>query len=69
MKGSNGHKAMLLCEVHPGRKYALQTNRQHLTGPPRGFDSVYGKVGEDLNYPELVVYEPEAVMPRFIIVY
>ena len=63
------HKAMILCEVHPGRKYHLQTNRQQLNGPPPGYDSVYGQVGEDLNYPELVVYDPDAVMPRYIIVY
>ena len=59
----NGHKAMLLCDVFPGRKFILQRNRQHMTGPPSGYDSVYGHVGEDLNYPELVVYKPEAVMP------
>ena len=40
-----------------------------MTGPPSGYDSVYGHVGEDLNYPELVVYKPEAVMPRYIIIY
>ena len=68
---SNGyiHKAMLLCQVHPGRKYQLQTNRRHLSGPPAGFDSVFGQVGEKLNYPELVVYKSEAVLPRYIIVY
>jgi hypothetical protein len=25
--------------------------------------------GNDLNYPELVVYQPEAVLPRYIIAY
>ena len=40
-----------------------------MTKPPSGCDSVYGHVGEDLNYPELVVYKPEAVMPRYIIIY
>ena len=68
---TNGYvyKAMLLCDVHPGRKYHLQNNRQHLRGPPQGFDSVYGQVGEQLNYPEIVVYNAAAVMPRYIIVY
>ena len=69
VRGCNSHKAMLLCQVYPGKKYNIQRNRQHLTGPPPGYDSVYGNVGEDLNYPELVVYKPEAVMPRYIIVY
>ena len=65
----NGFRAMLLCDVLPGRRFVVETNRQHLQGPPTGYDSVYGKVGEDLNYPELVVYKPEAVLPRYIIIY
>ena len=59
----------LLCDMLPGRKYVVQTNRQHLQGPPTGYDSVYGNVGKDLNYPELVVYNPDAVLPRYIIIY
>ena len=47
----------------------LKINSQQLTGPPPGFDSVYGQVGGKLNYPEIVVYNPDAVMPRYIIVY
>ena len=42
----------------------LRQNSQQLTGPPQGFDSVYGQVGSKLNYPEIVVYNPDAVMPR-----
>ena len=57
-QGAYGCRAMLLCDVCPGRKYQLTTNSQQLTGPPRGFDSVYGQVGGKLNYPELVVYNP-----------
>ena len=47
----------------------LKTNSQQLTGPLPGFDSVYGQVGGKLNYPEIVVYNPDAVMPHYIIVY
>ena len=67
--GCHGYKAMLTCDVLPGKKYTLQTNRRQLSGPPSGYDSVHGKVGGDLNYPELVVYNPDAVLPRYIIVY
>ena len=63
------YRAMLLCDVYPGEKYHFQRNKRHLTGPPQGYDSVYGQVGEDLNYPELVVYDKAAVLPRYIIVY
>ena len=68
-QGAYGCRAMLLCDVCPGRKYLLKTNSEQLTGPPRGFDSVYGQAGGKLNYPEIVVYNPDAVMPRYIIVY
>ena len=70
-QGCSGYdfRAMLLCDVCPGKKYALEENHQRLTGPPRGYNSVYGKVGCKLNYPELVVYQPAAVMPRYIILY
>ena len=68
-QGANGYRAMLLCDVCPGKKYPLQRTDQSLQGPPRGYDSVYGLVGSDLNYPEIVLYKPEAVMPRYIILY
>jgi len=60
---------MLLCDVCPGNKYQLKITDQSLQGPPSGFNSVYGQVGTDLNYPEIVLYNPEAVMPRYIILY
>ena len=60
---------MLLCDVCPGRKYPLETNSQQLTGPPPDFDSVYGQVGDKLNYPAIVVYNSDAIMSRYIIVY
>lgn len=68
-EGAHSYRAMLLCDVCPGKKYRLETNSQHRRGPPPGYDSVYGQVGSKLNYPEIVVYEPDAVIPRFIILY
>lgn len=68
-EGAFGVRAMLLCDVIPGQKYELQSNSQQRSAPPPGYDSVYGEVGPKLNYPEIVVYEPRAVMPRYIIVY
>jgi hypothetical protein len=67
-KGAHGYQAMLLCDVCPGRKYVLQSNSEQMKGPPRGYDSIYG-IGGQLNYPEIVIHNPDAVMPRYIIVY
>ena len=70
-QGAHGYRAMLLCNVLPGRKYTLETNSQSLTGPPLGYDSVFGQASTRsvLNFDELVIYKPEAVMPRYIIIY
>ena len=68
-QGANGYRAMLLCAVCPGRKYCLQTDNVDLKGPPSGYDCVYGQEGSSLNYAEIVVYNPDAVLPRYIIVY
>ena len=63
------HRAMLLVDILPGKKHVISTDDQNLTGPPDGCHSVYGKPGKSLNYAELVVYNPDCVMPRYIIVY
>ncbi len=61
---------MLLFDVCPGNKYNLKKNNEKLTGPPQGFDSVYGQTGGgNLNYEELVVYNADAALPKCIIVY
>ena len=70
-QGFGKYRAMLLCDVCPGNKYRLQlqTGNVSLRGPPQGYDSVLGNLGETLEYDELVVYNPDAVMPRYILVY
>ena len=50
------------------RKKVLISNKFTISKwtTPSGYDSVYGS---SLNYPEIIVYDPNAVMPRYIIVY
>ena len=62
---TNGYRAMLLCDVLPGRKYKTQ---KRMNGPPAGYNSVEGEVGMELNYPEILLTRSDAIMPRFIIV-
>ena len=66
---SNGHKGMLLCDVLPGNKYKWTVDDRHRPGLPPGYHSVLGEEGTRLNYPEIVVYNEDAVMPRYIIIY
>ena len=68
-RGFNSYRAMLLCDVCPGNKYLLKKNDETLMGPPQGFDCVYGSTGVNLNYEEIVLYNPDAIQPRYIIVY
>ena len=70
-QGSHTHRAMLLCDVLPGKKHVVTTNHTHLTAPPPGYDSVYGQAaaGGSLKYSEIVLYEEVPILPRYIIMY
>ena len=65
--------AMFLCWVVPGKKYKLKYNEVHLEGPPTGFDSVYGQRADDgyghLTDDELVLYDPDAISPKYVLLY
>lgn len=64
-----GVRAQLLCSVASGTKFTTEKNRECLVKPPRDCDSVHGVRGSELNYEEIVVYDGDAVLPEFIIVY
>ena len=68
-QGVQTYRAMLLVEILPGKKHTIYNNDVQLKKPPDGHHSVYGKTGQALNYAELVVYNPDCVMPRYIILY
>lgn len=69
--GAFGYRAMFLCDVCPGKKYRKKRDDESLTGPPKGYDSVHGMggSGSTLNYDEIVIYDPDSVLPRYILVY
>ena len=64
-------RAMLVCDVCPGRKYCLKRTSINMNGPPngQGYGCIYGQTGEDLNFEEIVLQNSEAILPRYIIVY
>ena len=62
-----GTRAMLLCDVRPGEKKRMTHTNQHTQFA--GYQSIYGDIGGDLNYPEIVISNPNAILPRYIIVY
>ena len=65
------YNAVFLCDIAPGKKYGIRYRTQHLPTPPPGYDSFHGKrkgvMGKgELNYDELVIFDYEAVRPRYI---
>lgn len=68
-QGAFSYRALLLCEVCPGKKFPLSKNNRSCEGPPSGYHSIHGQVGGDLNYEEIVLPRADAILPKFIIVY
>jgi hypothetical protein len=63
-------RAMFLCNVVVGKAFVTRDGTLPSQDcPPRGFDSVVGEAGHDLNYPEVVVYEEAQAIPTYLIIY
>ncbi|KAG5734391.1 hypothetical protein E4T56_gene7193 [Termitomyces sp. T112] len=63
------YRVMLASRVIVGKPYRRLKNGTHLTGPPPGYHSIVGEPGVDLNFPETVVYNDDAIRPAFLVVY
>ena len=63
------YHAMLLCKVAVGRAYITKYDRRDLHTAPSGYDSVHGQAGGTLNYDEIAIYNPEAILPTHILLY
>ena len=68
-QGTTGYWALLLCDVCPGIKYECKRGDAAMTKPPSGYDCVYGRTGGDLNYEEITLFNPDAILPKYIISY
>ena len=77
-KGSiDGFKALLLCDVAPGKKDKRRKNVCDLNSPTEGCDSVEGQSKfkffgfeyGDLNYSEVVIFKADAILPRYVFIY
>ena len=68
-QGAYTYRALVLCDVYPGKKYTLQKDDRSLIGPPPGYQSIYGQKGVNLNYEEILLPKADAILPKYIIVY
>ncbi|KAJ7553398.1 hypothetical protein O6H91_06G096300 [Diphasiastrum complanatum] len=67
--GQKGGKlAMLVCRVIAGSIYKTSDYLEHLI-PPSGYDSISGETYTHSIVDDLVVYNSEAVLPCFMVVY
>ena len=67
--GAYNVRTLLLCKILTGHKYGTYSNMSDLVDAPKGFHSVHGKVGPNLNYEETVVYNDQCILPLAILVY
>ena len=58
------YRAMLLFKLAEGRRFIAKQN--NATAPPSGYNSVYGRHGQSLNYDEIVMCDPDAALPTHI---
>lgn len=63
-------RVMLVCRVIAGRvKKMHQENSQDTLGTSGGYDSVAGEVGQYTKLEEVLVFDPKAVLPCFVVFY
>ena len=65
-------RTMFLASVAAGKAHLELGESLDIERPPAGHDSVVGETkakGGSLNYDELVVYEEQAALPQYLIVY
>ena len=69
------YNTILYCEVVTGKKYHLKKKQTFIDGPPDGYHTVYGKsvnmpfLHVDRHNDELVVFQEDAILPKYIICY
>lgn len=62
-------RVLLVGRVVVGKTLKRRTNATNLTELPCGYHSLTGEPGQDLNFPEHVVYDNDAIRPAYLVVY
>jgi len=63
-------RCLILCKVVVGKPMIYLQDQPDLTAPPLGYDSVLGETGGgNLNYPELVLFNEDAILPAYAVFY
>lgn len=62
-------RAMLVCRVIAGRVRRVQSDVPEDESGSGSYDSVAGAAGVYTNLDDLVVYNPKAILPCFVVIY
>jgi len=64
-------RCLILCKVVVGNAKICYKDEPTLKAPPSGYHSVLGKPGSggSLNFPELVVFNEDAILPAYAVFY
>ncbi|CAN6801691.1 hypothetical protein Bca4012_092213 [Brassica carinata] len=62
-------RAMLVCRVIAGRVRRVQSDAQEDENGSGSYDSVAGPAGVYTNLDDLVVFNPKAILPCFVVIY
>ncbi|KAJ7768117.1 hypothetical protein DFH07DRAFT_736421, partial [Mycena maculata] len=63
------YKAVLLNSVVVGKAYETDDAMNGATAPPPGYNSVCGLPGNGLKYDETCVYDDNAILPTYLVLY
>jgi len=62
-------RCLILCKVVVGKTMICTQDQPDLLAPPMGYDSVLGEPGGTLNYPEVVIFNEDAILPAYVVFY
>jgi len=62
---------LLVCKIMVGKAYSYTNDNTTITQPPQGYHSVLGEASRSgsLNINEVVIYNENAICPRYVIVF
>jgi hypothetical protein len=67
--GTGNRKAIIVSKVALGKTKVAIRGDKTLNGSLFGYDSIFGKPGAELNWPEYVVFNENQILPVAAIIY
>lgn len=65
----DGIRCLVLCKLIVGKPMIYTQDQTALQAPPTGYHSVLGEKGSSLNFPELVMWNEDGILPAYAVFY